>query len=65
MKKYIIFLFFSKKNLIIFNTNSDKLIANLKLIGNDFMNINASVNQLFNVMTKYYMKRFIQYYNEM
>lgn len=47
------------------DTNSDKLIANLKLMGNDFMNINASVNQLFEVMTKYYMKRFIQYYREM
>lgn len=47
------------------DTNSDKLIANLKLIGNDFMNINVSVNQLFGVMTKDYLKRFIQYYNEM
>lgn len=47
------------------DTNSDKLIANLKLIGNDFMNLNVSVNQLFETMSKYYMKRFIQYYNEM
>lgn len=47
------------------DTNSDKLIATLKLIENDFMNINASVNQLFEVMTKDNMKRFIQYYNEM
>lgn len=47
------------------DTNSDKLIANLKLIGNDFMDINVSVNQLFGVMTKDYLKRFIQYYNEM
>ena len=47
------------------DTNSDKLIANLKLIGNDFMNINVSVNQLFGVMTKDYLKRFIQYYQEM
>lgn len=47
------------------DSNSDKLIANLKLMGNDLMNINVSVNQLFGVMTKYYMKRFIQYYNEM
>ena len=47
------------------DTNSDKLIANLKLIGNDFMDINASVNQLFGVMTKDYLKRFIQYYQEM
>lgn len=47
------------------DTNSDKLIATLKLIENDFMNINASVNQLFEVMTKDNMKRFIQYYQEM
>ena len=47
------------------DTNSDKLIANLKLMGNDFMSINVSVNQLVGVMTKYYMKRFIQYYQEM
>lgn len=47
------------------DTNSDKLIANLKLIGNDFMNLNVSLNQLFEVMTKDNMKRFIQYYNEM
>lgn len=47
------------------DTSSGKLIANLKLMGNDFININASVNQLFDVMTKYYMKRFIQYYQEM
>ena len=47
------------------DSNSDKLIANLKLMGNDFMSINVSVNQLFGVMTKYYMKRFIQYYQEM
>lgn len=47
------------------DTNSDKLIANLKLIENDFMNLNVSVNQLFGVMTKDYLKRFIQYYNEM
>lgn len=47
------------------DTNSDKLIANLKLIGNDFMDINVSVNQLFGVMTKDYLKRFIQYYQEM
>lgn len=47
------------------DTNSDKLIANLKLIGNDFISINVSVNQLFEVMTKDNMKRFIQYYNEM
>ena len=47
------------------DTNSDKLIANLKLIGNDFMDINVSVNQLFETMTKDYLKRFIQYYNEM
>ena len=47
------------------DTNSDKLIANLKIIGNDFMNINVSVNQLFGVMTKDYLKRFIQYYQEM
>ena len=46
------------------DTNSNKLIANLKLMGNDFMDINVSVNQLFGVMTKYYMKRFIQYYQE-
>ena len=47
------------------DTSSGKLIATLKLIENDFMNINASVNQLFEVMTKDNMKRFIQYYNEM
>ena len=47
------------------DTNSDKLIANLKLMGNDLMSINVSVNQLFGIMTKYYMKRFIQYYQEM
>jgi len=47
------------------DTNSDKLIANLKLIGNDFISINVSVNQLFGVMSKYYMKRFIENYNEM
>ena len=47
------------------DTNSDKLIANLKLIGNDFMNLNVSVNQLFDVMTKHYMKRLIENYQEM
>jgi hypothetical protein len=47
------------------DTNSDKLIANLKLIGNDFININVSVNQLFEVMTKDYLKRFIENYREM
>lgn len=47
------------------DTNSDKLIATLKLIENDFMNINASVNQLFEVMTKDNMKRFIENYREM
>ena len=47
------------------DSNSDKLIATLKHIENDFMNLNVSVNQLFETMTKYYMKRFIQYYNEM
>ena len=47
------------------DTNSDKLIANLKLMGNDLMNINVSVNQLFGVMTKYYMKRFIENYQKM
>ena len=35
------------------DTNSDKLIATLKLMGDDFMDINVSVNQLFGVMTKY------------
>lgn len=47
------------------DTNSDKLIANLNLIGNDFMNINVSVNQLFETMAKNHLKRFIQYYQEM
>lgn len=47
------------------DTNSDKLIATLKFIGNDFMNLNVSVNRLFEVMTKDNLKRFIQYYNEM
>ena len=47
------------------DTNSDKLIANLKLMGNDFMNINVSVNQLFGVMTKDCLKRFIENYQKM
>lgn len=47
------------------DTSSGKLIATLKLIENDFMNIKVSVNRLFEVMTKDNMKRFIQYYNEM
>ena len=47
------------------DTNSDKLIATLKFIEKDFININVSVNQLFKVMTKDCMKRFIQYYQEM
>ena len=47
------------------DSNSDKLIANLKLIGNDFMNINVSVNQLFGTMAKNHLKRFIESYNEM
>jgi wobble nucleotide-excising tRNase len=47
------------------DTSSGKLIATLKLIEKDLMNINVSVNQLFGVMTKYYMKRFIQYYQKM
>ena len=47
------------------DSNSDKLIATLKLIENDFMNIKVSVNRLFEVMTKDNLKRFIQYYNEM
>lgn len=47
------------------DTNSDKLIANLKLMGNDFMNINVSLNQLFEAMTKNHLKRFIESYNAM
>lgn len=47
------------------DTNSDKLIATLKLIENDFMNIKVSVNRLFEAMTKDNLKRFIQYYREM
>ena len=47
------------------DTNSDKLIANLKLIGNDFMNLNVSVSRLFKVMTKDCMKRFVEAYTEM
>ena len=47
------------------DTNSDKLIANLKLIGNDFISINVSVNQLFEAMKKNHLKRFIESYREM
>ena len=47
------------------DTNSDKLIANLKLIENDFININVSVSRLFEVMTKNCMKRFVEAYTEM
>ena len=47
------------------DTNSDKLIANLKLIENDFININVSVSRLFEVMTKNCMKRFVEAYKEM
>lgn len=47
------------------DTNSDKLIATLKHIENDFINLKVSVNRLFEVMTKDNLKRFIQYYNEM
>lgn len=47
------------------DTNSDKLIANLKLIENDFININVSVTRLFEVMTKDCMKRFVEAYKEM
>ena len=47
------------------DTNSDELIANLKLMENDFMNINVSVNQLFEAMKKNHLKRFIESYREM
>lgn len=47
------------------DTNSDKLIATLKLIENDFMKMNVSLNQLFEAMKKNHLKRFIESYREM
>lgn len=47
------------------DTNSDKLIATLKFIEKDFININVSVNRLFKAMTKDCMKRFIENYQKM
>ena len=47
------------------DTNSDKLIATLKLIEQDFMKMNVSLNQLFEVMKKNHLKRFIDSYREM
>ena len=47
------------------DTSSDKLIATLKLIEQDFMKMNVSVNQLFEAMKKNHLKRFIESYREM
>lgn len=47
------------------DTNSDKLIATLKLIEKDFMEMNVSLNQLFEAMKKNHLKRFIESYREM
>ena len=47
------------------DTNSDKLIATLKLIEKDFMKMNVSLNQLFEAMKKNHLKRFIESYREM
>lgn len=47
------------------DTNSDKLIATLKLMEKDFMKMNVSVNQLFEAMKKNHLKRFIESYREM
>ena len=47
------------------DTNSDKLIATLKLIEKDFMKMNVSLNQLFEAMKKNHLKRFIENYREM
>ena len=47
------------------DSNSDKLIATLKLIEQDFMKMNVSLNQLFEAMKKNHLKRFIESYREM
>ena len=47
------------------DSNSDKLIATLKHIENDFINLKVSVNRLFEVMKKNHLKRFIESYREM